>query len=103
MAPAEPTGPRDDLYQVVQGDHLWGISGRPSIYGDPYRWPLIYRANQNQIQDADLIYPGQLLVIRSGAAQDEIDAAVRHARTRGAWTLGVVEDSDRRYLAGSPY
>jgi len=30
---------------------------------------------------------------------DEIDAAIRHAKTRGPWSLGVVEDSDRAYLA----
>lgn len=98
-APAAPMGPRDDLYQVVRGDHLWGIAGKPTIYGDPYHWPLIYKANQDQVQDADLIYPGQLFVIRRGVSQGEINAAVRHARTRGAWTLGVVEESDRRYLA----
>ena len=30
----------------------------------------------------------------------DIDAAVRHARTRGAWKLGVTEDSDKAYLVG---
>lgn len=96
-------GPSDDSYQVVSGDHLWGISGRPAVYGDPYRWPLIYKANTDKIEDADLIYPGQTLTIRRGASQVEIDAAVEHARHRGAWTLGAVEDTDRQYLAGKRY
>ncbi len=99
VAPA----PRDDSYQVQRGDHLWGISSKPAIYGDPYRWPLIYKANADKIQDADLIYPGQTLTIRRGASQAEIDAAVHHARTRGAWTLGAVEDTDRQYLAGKRF
>lgn len=104
-APAqpEPTGPADDYYTVRPGDNLWDISGMPDIYGDPYRWPLIYKANQDKIADADLIYPGQTLTITRGNAPFEIDAAIHHARTRGAWTLGVVEETDREYLAGGRY
>ena len=97
------TGPSDDEYPVVPGDHLWGISAKPSIYGDPYQWPLIYKANTDKIEDADLIYPGQVLTIRRGHTQAEIDAAVHHARTRGAWTLGRVEETDRQYLAGQRF
>ncbi|MGD8483964.1 MAG: hypothetical protein PVF81_03795, partial [Thioalkalispiraceae bacterium] len=29
-------------YEVVRGDNLWNISGKDSIYGNPYQWPLIY-------------------------------------------------------------
>lgn len=95
------TGPKDDSYQVAPGDHLWGIAGKASVYGDPYRWPLIYKANQDKIDDADLIHPGQTLAIRRGNTPAEIDAAILHARTRGAWTLGAVEPSDRAFLNGS--
>ena len=99
-APApDMTPPPNDSYQVVGGDCLWNISKKPAIYNDPYQWPLIYKANQTQIKDADLIYPGQTLTITRGNTPVEIDAAVTHARTRGAWTLGVVEESDRAYLA----
>lgn len=100
---AQPSAPADDSYTVVRGDHLWGISGRLNIYGDPYQWPLIYRANRDRIEDADLIHPGQVLTIRRGASSADVQAAVRHARTRGAWKIGVVEESDRAYLDGSRY
>jgi len=96
-AAAEPA-PMDS-YTVVRGDSLWGISGRSEVYGNPYQWPLIYKANRSQIKDADLIYPGQQLDIDRAASAMEIDAAINHARTRGAWSLGVVEDSDMAYLA----
>lgn len=103
-APApEPTGPADDYYTVRPGDNLWDISAQGEIYGDPYRWPLIFKANQDKIADADLIYPGQTLTITRGNSPFEIDSAIYHARTRGAWTLGVVEDTDREYLAGGRY
>jgi nucleoid-associated protein YgaU len=88
-----------DSYTVVAGDTLWGISAMSDIYGNPYQWPLIYKANRSQIQDADLIFPGQNFAIQRDASAAEIDAAINHARTRGAWSLGVVEASDEAYLA----
>ena len=86
-------------YTVVRGDSLWRISGRPEIYNNPYQWPLIYKANADQIRDADLIYPGQVFTIDTNPSPGEVAAAVRHAKTRGAWALGVVEESDKAYLA----
>ncbi len=53
-------------YTVKRGDSLWKISGQKRIYGDPARWPRIYRANRDQITDADLIYPGWVLKIPRG-------------------------------------
>lgn len=87
-----------DSYEVARGDSLWSISGMSSIYGDPYQWPLIYRANTDQIDDADLIYPGQDLAIEVNPDSGDVDAAVDHARNRGEWSVGPVEQSDRDYL-----
>ena len=44
-------------------DCLWRIAEYPEIYGDPYRWPNIWRRNRKLIQNPDLIYPGWQLVI----------------------------------------
>ena len=85
-------------YTVVSGDNLWNISGQDSVYGNPYQWPIIYKANSDQIKDADLIFPGQVFSIPTASAS-EIDAAVQHAKTRGAWSIGEVEESDKNYLA----
>lgn len=95
---AESTGGASSQYTVERGDSLWAISGKQEIYGNPYEWPLIYKANQDKIQDADLIYPGQVFDIEQNPSQDDVDAAVQHAKTRGAWTLGETEASDRSYL-----
>lgn len=86
-------------YAVLKGDNLWNISAKPDIYNNPYQWPLIYKSNSSKIKDADLIYPGQVFDINSTPSAAEADAAVRHAKTRGAWSLGAVEDSDKAYLA----
>lgn len=85
-------------YTVERGDSLWGISGKDDVYGNPYQWPLIYKKNQDQIKDADLIYPGQEFAIDKFPNQAESDAAINHAKTRGAWSIGVTEESDRAYL-----
>jgi LysM repeat protein len=46
-------------YTVVQGDSLSKIAKR--VYGKASLWRKIYEANQDQIKDPDLIFPGQLL------------------------------------------
>lgn len=91
----------DRSYTVVRGDTLWDISGSTLGYNDPYQWPLIYRANQNRIDDADLIYPGQTLTIEAEPSRSAVDAAIRHAKNRGAWELGPIEESDKAYLASN--
>jgi len=58
-------------YQVVKGDHLWGIAGKDAIYDDPYMWPRIYRANRDAIADPDLIYPQQQLGVPYGVAENQ--------------------------------
>ncbi len=50
-------------YTVIKGDCLWLIAKKPSIYNNPWRWPLIYRANRDQIINPDLIYPAQIFRI----------------------------------------
>lgn len=85
-------------YIVSAGDNLWSISGKDSVYGNPYQWPLLYKANRDIIKDADLIFPGQDLSIDRAASAGDIDAAVNHAKTRGAWSVGPVEASDTAYL-----
>ena len=86
-------------YSVVHGDNLWNISGKDEVYADPYQWPLIYKTNRDKIKYSDLIHPGQVLDIDQNASASEIDAAVNHAKTRGAWSLGDTEQSDRDYLS----
>ncbi len=100
--PAEKKMMENDMYTVVAGDCLWCISAKSQIYGDPYKWPLIYRKNIAKIGDADLIYPGQEFEIDRNLTPELVANAVTHAKTRGAWTLGVPEASDIQYIADNP-
>lgn len=49
---------------VVPGNNLWAIARRS--YGDGIRYTLIFEANQAQIRDPDLIYPGQIFLVPEG-------------------------------------
>jgi nucleoid-associated protein YgaU len=53
--------PEISTAKISRGDNLWRISQR--TYGRGERYTVIYDANQSQIRDPDLIYPGQIFVL----------------------------------------
>jgi hypothetical protein len=66
-APIELAPDAPDRHIVVQGDTLWGISTR--FLKDPYRWPEVWRLNDEQVRNPHRIYPGQVIILdRSGMA-----------------------------------
>jgi len=83
-ASREPAA-QPEPYSVQRGDTLWGISARERIYNNPFMWPLIYKANAQQIRDPDRIFPRQIFVIPRDYTPEEAAAAIQRARQRGAW------------------
>lgn len=67
-ASAQPTASGTHSYTVKSGDTLSAIAERE--YGDPDGWRRIFEANRDQLDDPDLIHPGQELRIpaREGGA-----------------------------------
>jgi LysM repeat protein len=69
-------------YVVKKGDTLWGIASKDFIYGDPWQWPLIYKANRDKIKNPHLIFPKQKLKIpRDITCKDIIEARREALRT----------------------
>lgn len=44
-------------------DTLWRIAGFKDVYNNPYLWPLLWQRNREQIDNPDLLYPGQKLLV----------------------------------------
>jgi len=62
----KPAAPPEQTYTVVAGDSLSKIAKR--LYGDANQWRRIFEANRDQIQNPDLIKPGQKLKIPAANA-----------------------------------
>lgn len=66
-------------YIVQKDDCLWTIAGKSRVYGDPFVWPALFKANRDEIQDPDLIYPRQDLRVDRGLSMEEMGNAKRMA------------------------
>jgi nucleoid-associated protein YgaU len=58
---ANPDPPKRQIIRVRRGDSLWRISKRH--LGNGKKWAAFYKANKKKIDNPDLIYPGQTLII----------------------------------------
>lgn len=76
----EPT-----VYVIKKGDTLWGISDR--FVKDPYYWPNLWAANDPDITNPHLIFPGQNVRIFS----DRILLEPPPAKEAGSVKVGAPE------------
>lgn len=87
-AVVEETAPvASSSHRVKKGECLWLISEYSEVYNDPFQWPIIYKANMDQIKDPDLIYPDQKFDIPRNLTEAEVASAIHKAKTRGPWSL----------------
>ncbi len=71
--PDETTAPKlapaDGSVIIRRGDTLWHISRR--VYGRGIRYTTLYLANQDQIEDPDRIWPGQVFAVPESTEEGE--------------------------------
>ena len=82
---------------VVQGDTLWGISGR--FLQHPWEWPKLWKKNPS-IKNPDLIYPGDRLRLTWVNGQPRL--ARQGKRKRGS-PIGIVSLRELRVFLSRPY
>lgn len=66
-------------HTVKKGECLWWIAEYQQVYNDPFMWPLIYKANRDQIKNPDRIFPNQTFAIPRQFSKDELIKARKQA------------------------
>jgi hypothetical protein len=84
-----------NTYTVVRGDTLWDIAGQ--FLEEPWLWPQVWQINP-QIENPDLIYPGDVIELVYGANGNPV---LRLSRT-GDSTPGAVDASGIRTIKLTP-
>jgi len=89
-------------YRVRKGETLMSIARRREIFNDPALWPLIYKANRDQIRDPRIIFPGQILSIPRNVTSEEMEEARRQAFAPVSPAAPAQPDSQDKHLKSSP-
>jgi hypothetical protein len=72
--------PLPAYHTVMRNETLPQIAALSDVYGDQMLWPLLYRANRDQIRDPAHIWPGQVLRIPRNLNNEEIAEARRYSQ-----------------------
>jgi nucleoid-associated protein YgaU len=69
-APAKKALPEYYTVRLIPNrrDCFWRIAAYPFVYGNPLKWPILYQANKDKLQDPNnpnLIQPGMVFTIPS--------------------------------------
>jgi len=73
-------------YTVTSEESLWMIAGKAEVYADAMLWPLLYKANRDQIKDPRKVFPGQTLTIPRSTTRQDLDDARKEAAEAGIFT-----------------
>jgi LysM repeat protein len=74
--------PLQAYHTVKRGETLPQIAAQSDVYNDYRLWPLLYRANRDQISDPRHIWPGQVLRIPRNLSREELSEARRYAQEK---------------------
>lgn len=74
--------PLPSYHTVKRGETLPLIAAQVDVYNDPALWPLLYRANRDQIRDPRHIWPGQVLRIPRSVSREDLAEARRYSQEK---------------------
>lgn len=66
-------------YKVKSGETLLDIARRHEIFNDKFMWPLLYKANRDQIRDPMVVFPDQTLTVPRDITYEDIIEARKMA------------------------
>jgi len=69
-------------HTVKRGETLPQIAALAEVYGDSSLWPLLYRANRDQISNPAVLWPGQVLRISRNYDRNDLIEARRFSSER---------------------
>jgi hypothetical protein len=70
------------------GECLWIVAGYEDIYGDPLKWPRLWRGNKNLIEDPDWVLAGwELKVPRTWPKKHAVIQDEWLAKIAGYWEI----------------
>ena len=87
-----------DRYVVVKGDTLWSIATK--FLKDPWRWPQVWKLNQEDMKNPHLIYPGDVIVLNRSGENPEL--RIEMGATEKLEPRIRVEDTSREAIPSIP-
>jgi len=81
-ARSEKEVPPAAAHTVKRGETLPQIAALADVYGDSSLWPLLYRANRDQISNPAVLWPGQVLRIPRNYDRNDLNEARRFSSDR---------------------
>jgi len=70
------------VHTVKRGETLPQIAALAEVYGDSSLWPLLYKANRDQISNPAVLWPGQVLRIPRNYDRNDLNEARRFSSDR---------------------